>query len=559
MSPRPDDPETAKTLETTRGAPVDVPLVLPDGVSLHARLWCPPEGRGPWPALLMRQPYGHAIASTVTYAHPSWWASHGFLVVVQDVRGQGASGGTFEGFAQERADTSATLTWLRNLAACNGRVGLYGFSYQGFTQLVAEPDSDPPDCLAPAMTGLNERDHWSCEGGAHWWHLGLGWGLQLAGLQARRRGDAEAWRCIRACLEDNRHCRDGLSLLQRHDADGMALRWLESRADNDDAWTIHTTPESWLRRPMLLTGGWWDPHLRGVLDLYQQSRAAGGDPDLVIGPATHLQWWPEAQRLHLNFFQRHLLQGQGDNNTPSPPNPGMGTAALWDQCAGSWSEQEIHECRGGDWRLQGSSLACHDPDNGRLIPVDAMSTTAPQPQDGRLVIVHDPWRAVPAVGGHLSPSAGPCDRRAIDARGDVATFTSAPLMSPLKLRGRPHLRLEAWADQPGFDLCVALSVCPAGTAQVNQLSTGIRRVIGDQCRQASPYDVELQGLEAQLNVGDRLRVSVAGACWPAIAINPGTGDHRCGPPSISCRVISINLNLLDAGLHFSPLVDAPES
>ena len=148
MSPRPDDPETAKTLETTRGAPVDVPLVLPDGVSLHARLWCPPEGRGPWPALLMRQPYGHAIASTVTYAHPSWWASHGFLVVVQDVRGQGASGGTFEGFAQERADTSATLTWLRNLAACNGRVGLYGFSYQGFTQLVAEPDSDPPDCLA---------------------------------------------------------------------------------------------------------------------------------------------------------------------------------------------------------------------------------------------------------------------------------------------------------------------------------------------------------------------------------------------------------------------------
>ena len=163
MSPRPDDPETAKTLETTRGAPLDVPLVLPDGVSLHARLWCPSEGPGPWPALLMRQPYGHAIASTVTYAHPSWWASHGFLVVVQDVRGQGASGGTFGGFAQERADTSATLTWIRNLAACNGRVGLYGFSYQGFTQLVAEPDSDPPNCLAPAMTGLNERDHWICE------------------------------------------------------------------------------------------------------------------------------------------------------------------------------------------------------------------------------------------------------------------------------------------------------------------------------------------------------------------------------------------------------------
>ena len=60
-------------------------LTLPDGVVLQSRLWHPKVG-GPWPALLMRQPYGSRIASTVTYAHPAWWASHGFLVVVQDVR-----------------------------------------------------------------------------------------------------------------------------------------------------------------------------------------------------------------------------------------------------------------------------------------------------------------------------------------------------------------------------------------------------------------------------------------------------------------------------------------
>ena len=64
-------------------------LTLPDGVVLKSRLWHPSRG-GPWPALLMRQPYGSRIASTVTYAHPHWWASHGFLVVVQDVRGQGS-------------------------------------------------------------------------------------------------------------------------------------------------------------------------------------------------------------------------------------------------------------------------------------------------------------------------------------------------------------------------------------------------------------------------------------------------------------------------------------
>ena len=41
-------------------------------------------------------------------------------------------------------------------------------------------------CMAPAMTGLSELEHWSCEGGAFWWHLGIGWGLQLAAQKAQR-------------------------------------------------------------------------------------------------------------------------------------------------------------------------------------------------------------------------------------------------------------------------------------------------------------------------------------------------------------------------------------
>ena len=77
----------------------DADLSLDDGVTLSSRLWYP-RGRGPWPCLLMRQPYGRQIASTVTLAHPSWWAAQGYLVVVQDVRGQGESQGLFRGFSQ---------------------------------------------------------------------------------------------------------------------------------------------------------------------------------------------------------------------------------------------------------------------------------------------------------------------------------------------------------------------------------------------------------------------------------------------------------------------------
>ena len=80
----------------------DATLITPDGVSLVSRIWTP-QGAGPWPTLLMRQPYGRAIASTVTLPHPLWWTDQGFAIVVQDVRGQGSSDGTFQGFGSMSA------------------------------------------------------------------------------------------------------------------------------------------------------------------------------------------------------------------------------------------------------------------------------------------------------------------------------------------------------------------------------------------------------------------------------------------------------------------------
>ena len=147
----------------------DAHLKLSDGIKLISRIWLP-EGKGPWPALLMRQPYGREIASTITYAHPTWWASKGYLVIIQDVRGQGDSEGKFKGFYQEANDTSETHKWVRSLKECNGKLGLYGFSYQGLTQLTGIDLTKPPDCLSPAMTGLDIKDHWCCDGGAFWWN-----------------------------------------------------------------------------------------------------------------------------------------------------------------------------------------------------------------------------------------------------------------------------------------------------------------------------------------------------------------------------------------------------
>ncbi|MFO7630602.1 MAG: CocE/NonD family hydrolase, partial [Prochlorococcaceae cyanobacterium] len=300
-------------------------MVCRDGTRLATRLWRPATSP-PWPVLLMRQPYGRAIASSVTYAHPSWYARHGFMVAVQDVRGRGDSEGQFGGFAQEASDGADAVRWARRLSGSNGRVGSYGFSYQGLTQLlndggetgdhsgnhtgdhtgdldVADPES-LPDCLAPAMCGLDERLHWASSGGCHWWALGLAWGLQLAAEGCRRRGDRQAWLAIRACLSSGRSAEEGLALLRRHDGSSMVLAWLEADASEPGggaqaAWGQHKPPAALLARPMLLVAGWWDPHLEGSLDLWSRIRLAGGKPALRVGPWTHLNWQGGIDRLQL--------------------------------------------------------------------------------------------------------------------------------------------------------------------------------------------------------------------------------------------------------------------
>ncbi|MBP0650030.1 CocE/NonD family hydrolase, partial [Mycobacterium tuberculosis] len=123
------------------------------------------------PVLLMRQPYGRRIASTVVLAHPAWYAAHGYVVVVQDVRGTGDSGGRFDALVHEAEDGAETLAWAAALAEGTGQVGLYGFSYQGVTQYLAlagaiAAGSKRPDAIAPAMAAWDVRDDWAYEGGA---------------------------------------------------------------------------------------------------------------------------------------------------------------------------------------------------------------------------------------------------------------------------------------------------------------------------------------------------------------------------------------------------------
>ena len=174
------------------------PCRLPDGPVLHPDHYYPPESEvKTHPTLLMRQPYGRDIASTVVYAHPAWFARHGYNVVIQDVRGRGDSEGEFYPFRHEGIDGAATIAFARSRPEANGRVGMYGFSYQGMTQLLAAAEEPKGlQCIAPAMTAHDLHEGWFYCNGAMRLASTLGWGLQMLKEDARRRGLREESRLL---------------------------------------------------------------------------------------------------------------------------------------------------------------------------------------------------------------------------------------------------------------------------------------------------------------------------------------------------------------------------
>ena len=524
---------------------VDRSLVCSDGVELVARLWSPAAG-GPWPVLLMRQPYGRAIASTPTYAHPRWYASHGFLVVVQDVRGTGASGGSFGGFAQEARDSAETVLWARQLPGSSGRLGTYGFSYQGLTQLLnhdpAQRADALPDALAPAMCGLDECAHWCASGGAHWWALSLAWGLQLAALQCRRRGDSDGWHQIRLSLTSQRFVDEGLALLQRLDPGNMVLGWLMRDPATPESWSVHPVDPGLWSRPMLLIGGWHDPHLAGVLDLYQRATASGGRPWLRIGAWSHLNWQGGLDRLQLDFFSHHLR----DHGSAGPPWQAP-RQQLQDLGNRQWLSRDPAQGSAQRWHLHSCGLAAIDRDEGLL--------SAGSGGAGTVVIVHDPWRPHPGRGGHLGLDAGSDERRDLDDRSDVACFTTEPLEEAMELCGQPQLGLHGCADQPGFDLWASLArIAPGG--EVWLLSSGVARFVGASCTSSQRRQVSLQPLVCTVARGDRLRLSIALAAWPQIAVNAGDGTLACSNAGPAHRVITVELTLEHSSFSILPMVGA---
>jgi putative CocE/NonD family hydrolase len=516
-------------------------LRLPDGVTLVADIYRP-EAPGRFPALVMRQPYGRRIASTIVLAHPSWYAAQGYVVIVQDVRGRGDSEGAFRLLEDDAADGAATLAWAADHAACNGQVATYGFSYQAMTQLLAfagatKAGTKLPDAMAPAMGAWSVRDDWVRDGGCFRLAAGLSWAIQMAVEQARLAGDEQAFGALMAASTARVEPRPAiLPLLDRY-APHYRL-WLEDDASHFAAVSPETALEGvQLAVPSIFVGGWFDGMLAGTLAMHRAFSTAALRPQrLIVGPWQHIPWSRKSGMVDLGpaacssvdqetvaFFDHHLKQ----RGEPGPP------VRLFDLGLREWITLDAFpKATPLELHLASRGLAATTSTDGKL-----MSGPADNQADR---LVFDPWRPTPLIGGHVGQPPGLQDRSALDDRTDVAVYTSDPLPETVRLLGVVVCELLVESDMPSHDLHCSLSMLDPDGRHALTLATGHLRVADS--RTPGVRCVSLSAIFATIARGSRLRLYVQAAAWPAFAVNPGTGTAAEEAGMMSAKVITLAIH-----------------
>ncbi len=147
-----------------------------DGVILRADVYRP-KSNGQFPVLLQRTPYDKR--GSADFALKA--AAHGFVAIIQDVRGRYTSDGDWYTFKHESDDGYDTIEWAAALPYSNGKVGMWGGSYVGATQMLAAI-SHPPHLagICPIVTASNYHDGWTYQGGAFEQWFNQSWTSGLA-------------------------------------------------------------------------------------------------------------------------------------------------------------------------------------------------------------------------------------------------------------------------------------------------------------------------------------------------------------------------------------------
>ncbi len=551
-------------------------LMVPmrDGVRMATDIYRPARAGVPiadrLPVLLHRTPYD----KTGAREDAEYFARHGYVVAVQDMRGRYRSEGTFSKVQPADAtDGYDVVEWLGRQPWSNGSVGMWGTSFAAHAQAGAAQLAPPSlRTLVVSMGGMsNAWDHGIRYRGTYEMgrQLTWAWSQLLADAPSAHvkrlleREQVEDWYNVQPM-------RRGLNPLSvAPEYEGWYLDFFE-RADYDAFWkdpmvnwSEHYAETSDI--PMLHVGGWYDIFLAGTFENFLGlSKLKEAPQRILVGPWTHhgeqrayagdVSFGAEATiptfdgDFHLRWYD-HFLKGR--------PTTVAGESALRLFVMGTGDGHKDAENRlfhGGYWRNESTW-----PIAGTvMVPFyfrgdGTLRREMPRERSSSTTYTFDPRHPVPTIGGGSSarlkdggydqredprfpPSKPPY--RPLRARDDVVVFQTEPLESDMEIIGPIRVVLHAASNRTDTDFTAKLiDVYPSsddwpGGFDLNITDAIVRgryRATRERAVMLVPGQVQRFTIDPfpTANVfkkGHRIRVDISSSNFPRFDANPNTGE-----------------------------------
>lgn len=555
-------------------AEADVKVRMRDGVLLSADVYRP-QAEGRFPVLLERTPYDrHDPQRGIVLA------SHGYVVVLQDTRGRYDSEGEFYPFRNEANDGYDTVEWAAALPQANGRVGMFGGSYVGATQMLAAM-AKPPHLVAinPYVTASEYYEGWTYQGGALMEWFATSWSSGLAVDTLRRKAEQMA------------HPKDLVEVVPPDAELPVALPNVRELAPYFGDWVRHETSDDYWRATRvsdhyaemtvkaLHMAGWHDIFSTGSIQNYLGLRARAATPEaragqrLIVGPWAHARTSPEGKVGDVVFGLSAVPDGDDtllrwaafalrDETNEFATGAPVRIFVMGDNV---WRDEQefppararatryyLHATRGangvaGDGRLSTKAPATEPPDHYEYDPADPVRTLG-----GRL-----------CCGQAYAP--GPADQRPNESRPDVLVYSTPPLPADVEVTGFITAEIQAASTARDTDFTAMLvDVDPSGYARY--LADGILRARYRRTRERAEllepgrvetYAIDLGATSNVFKAGHRIRLYISSSNFPRFARNANTGEPLPGATRMEKAAQTVYHDRLRPSALVLPVVPRP--
>lgn len=484
---------------------------MQDGVILRADRYYSRDGKR-LPTLLIRTPYGRSRLGTI------WgyiFAERGFQVLIQSCRGTDDSEGEISPFRGEGEDGLATLEWIKNQDWFDGRLGMAGPSYMGFTQWAMARDAGTT--LKAFCTQVTTSEFFSAihPGGSFALEIFLQW------VQITNSFRSSFFHYLRSAADMKARMKAATSRLPLCDADKIVVdKPMKYWRD----WLQHEKPDEWwaaddysktvadITAPNHLISGWYDFLLQQLLRDFVSLEKAGRKPYLTIGPWAHSSngLAETGLRESLKWLSAHIFKKTETLRSSPIRIYVMGTDEWRD--LETWPPTNTKNQR---WYLQ---------------PEEALATDLPSKSQASR-FRYDPADPTPNVGGAtnatLAKGTGAVDNRELEARSDVLIFTSMPLDQNTEIIGSVSAELYVNSSLAYTDFFVRLcDVLPSGKSM--NICDGLLRLTPDNPEPMADGIIKISIMLSPtaycFKRGHCIRVQVSSGAHPRYTRNTGTGE-----------------------------------